>query len=52
MPWINYHEVSDGGYLIIHYSDLCEAVLRALLLDKENVSYRPRPDRDILGARN
>ncbi|MED6207696.1 hypothetical protein PIB30_038085 [Stylosanthes scabra] len=44
MPWINYHEVPDGGHLIIHYSGLCEAVLRALLLGEENVSFRPRPD--------
>ncbi|MED6123111.1 hypothetical protein PIB30_046213 [Stylosanthes scabra] len=47
MPWISYHEVPDGGHLIIHYSGLCEAVLRALLLGEENVSYRPRPHTDI-----
>ncbi|XP_020967168.1 uncharacterized protein LOC110266624 [Arachis ipaensis] len=30
MPWINYGEVSDGTHLIIHYSGLCEAVLRVV----------------------
>lgn len=42
LPWIRYHEVPDGGHLIIHYSGLCEAILRALLLGEENVSYMPR----------
>ncbi|KAF1885267.1 hypothetical protein Lal_00029156 [Lupinus albus] len=44
MPWINYHEVSDGGHLIVHYSGICEAILKALLLGEENPSYRPRPE--------
>ncbi|XP_019451210.1 PREDICTED: uncharacterized protein LOC109353406 isoform X1 [Lupinus angustifolius] len=44
MPWINYHEVSDGGHLIVHYSGLCEAILKALLLGEENLLYRPRPE--------
>ncbi|XP_028772489.1 uncharacterized protein LOC114762797 isoform X1 [Neltuma alba] len=42
LPWIRYHEVPDGGHLIVHYSGLCEAILRALLLGEENVSYKPR----------
>ena len=42
LPWIKYHEVPDGGHLIIHYSGLCEAILRALLLGEENPSYRPK----------
>ncbi|KAL4286991.1 hypothetical protein AHAS_Ahas19G0141500 [Arachis hypogaea] len=48
MPWINYHKVSDGGHLIIHYSGLCEAILKALLLGEKTGSYSPRPDIDIL----
>lgn len=35
LPWIRYHEVPHGGHLIVHYSGLCEAVLRALLLGEE-----------------
>ncbi|KAJ8749893.1 hypothetical protein K2173_013808 [Erythroxylum novogranatense] len=35
LPWIRYHEVPGGGHLIVHYSGLCEAVLRALLLGEE-----------------
>ncbi|KAF8020333.1 hypothetical protein BT93_G0898 [Corymbia citriodora subsp. variegata] len=31
-PWIHYHEVPDGGHLCIFKSDLCVAVVRALLL--------------------
>ncbi|KAG4996928.1 hypothetical protein JHK84_027960 [Glycine max] len=26
LPWIQYHEVPDGGHLIVHYSGLCEAI--------------------------
>lgn len=35
LPWIQYHEVPGGGHLIVHYTGLCEAVLRALLLGEE-----------------
>lgn len=42
LPWIQYHEVPDGGHLIVHYSGLCEAILKALLLGEQNLSYRPR----------
>ncbi|KAL2328470.1 hypothetical protein Fmac_021897 [Flemingia macrophylla] len=44
LPWIQYHEVPDGGHLIVHYSGICEAILKALLLGEENLSYRPRPE--------
>lgn len=43
LPWIRYHEVPDGGHLIVHYSGLAEAILKALLLGEENLSYTPRP---------
>lgn len=32
LPWIRYHEVPNGGHLCIFKSDLCVAVIRALLL--------------------
>ncbi|KAL9296868.1 hypothetical protein ACSQ67_022764 [Phaseolus vulgaris] len=42
LPWIQYHEVPDGGHLIVHYSGVCEAILKALLLGEQNLSYKPR----------
>uniref|UniRef100_A0A7N0SXU7 AB hydrolase-1 domain-containing protein n=1 Tax=Kalanchoe fedtschenkoi TaxID=63787 RepID=A0A7N0SXU7_KALFE len=35
LPWINYHEVPDGGHLIIHEGVLCEAIFRTLLLGEK-----------------
>ncbi|KAG2674437.1 hypothetical protein I3843_13G120200 [Carya illinoinensis] len=35
LPWIRYHEVSDGGHLMIHEAGLCEAMFRELLLGEE-----------------
>ncbi|KAM7272417.1 hypothetical protein ACFE04_027080 [Oxalis oulophora] len=32
LPWIRYHEVPDGGHLIVHYNGICEAILKALLI--------------------
>ncbi|KAF5447505.1 hypothetical protein F2P56_033056 [Juglans regia] len=32
LPWIHYHEVLEGGHLIFFRSDICEAVIRSLLL--------------------
>nr|AFK36621.1 unknown [Lotus japonicus] len=43
LPWIQYHEVPDGGHLVVHYSGIFEAILKALLLGEENLSYKPRP---------
>lgn len=43
LPWIEYHEVIDGGHLIIHYKGLFDTILRSLLLGEEAVSYRPKP---------
>nr|VDD08201.1 unnamed protein product [Brassica rapa] len=31
-PLINYHEIPQGGHLIVHYDGTCDAILRALLL--------------------
>ncbi|XP_038705650.1 uncharacterized protein LOC120001406 isoform X2 [Tripterygium wilfordii] len=42
LPWIKYHEVPDGGHLIVHYDGICEAILRALLLGEESPLYRPK----------
>ncbi|XP_065868045.1 uncharacterized protein [Euphorbia lathyris] len=35
LPWIKYHEVEDGGHLMIHEKVLCEAVFRQLLLGEQ-----------------
>ncbi|GAB4824709.1 hypothetical protein Ancab_007574 [Ancistrocladus abbreviatus] len=32
LSWIQYHEVPDGGHLMIFEQDICESVLKALLL--------------------
>lgn len=32
LPWIKYHEVANGGHLMIHEPSLCEAMFRELLL--------------------
>lgn len=32
LPWIRYHEVPDGGHLMINNSNVCETIIRALLL--------------------
>lgn len=35
LPWIKYHEIPDGGHLIVHYHGVCDAILKALLLGEE-----------------
>ncbi|KAK6235181.1 hypothetical protein SCA6_010518 [Theobroma cacao] len=47
LPWIQYHEVPDGGHLLVHYNGLCEAILRALLLGEEHHPYRPNADKIV-----
>ncbi|EXB38455.1 hypothetical protein L484_022355 [Morus notabilis] len=32
LPWIQYHEVPDAGHLLIFENNMCEAVLKALLV--------------------
>ncbi|KAL9305425.1 putative alpha/Beta hydrolase [Arabidopsis thaliana] len=34
-PLINYHEIPQGGHLIVHYDGICDTILRALLLKEE-----------------
>ncbi|KAJ0020519.1 hypothetical protein Pint_31899 [Pistacia integerrima] len=41
LGWIEYHEVADGGHLIVHYNGLCDAVLKALLVGKDSLVYKP-----------
>lgn len=41
LPWIQYHEVPDGGHLLVYDSDVCEAILRSLLLGEDPPFYRP-----------
>ena len=43
LPWIQYHEVPDGGHLIVHYRGLFATILRALLLGEEFCS-DPKPN--------
>ncbi|KAD5508630.1 hypothetical protein E3N88_16333 [Mikania micrantha] len=44
LPWIKYHEVPDGGHLIVYDGDVCEAILRSLLLGDDPPLYKPRFD--------
>ncbi|CAM8950062.1 unnamed protein product [Rhodiola kirilowii] len=39
VPWLNYHEVKDGGHLLVHEAKNCNAILRSLLFDEEHCSY-------------
>lgn len=41
LPWIRYHEVRDGGHLIVHYDGLFEAILRSLLLGEDPLPFGP-----------
>lgn len=41
LPWVNYHEVPDGGHLLVYDSPVCEAILRSLLLGEECPLYKP-----------
>ncbi|KAL9228576.1 hypothetical protein vseg_004139 [Gypsophila vaccaria] len=43
LPWIKPHEIPHGGHLIVYDSEVCESVLRALLLDEELAQYVPLP---------
>ncbi|XP_022731620.1 uncharacterized protein LOC111286092 isoform X2 [Durio zibethinus] len=47
LPWIQYHEVSDGGHFLVHYNGLCEAIVRAMLLGEEHHLYRPDADKIV-----
>ncbi|KAL8115615.1 hypothetical protein AgCh_022206 [Apium graveolens] len=42
LPWIHYHEVPDGGHLLVYDSAVCEAILRSLLLQDDPPLYRPK----------
>ncbi|MCD7467660.1 hypothetical protein HAX54_005211 [Datura stramonium] len=42
LPWIRYHEVSDGGHLLVYDTAVCEAVLKSLLLGEDPPLYRPK----------
>lgn len=42
LPWIRYHEVPDGGHLLVYDSEVCEAILRSLLLGDDPPLYRPQ----------
>lgn len=42
LPWIQYHEVPDGGHLLVYDSCVCEAILRSLLLGEDPPPYKPK----------
>ncbi|GAA0151470.1 hydrolase [Lithospermum erythrorhizon] len=42
LSWISYHEVPDGGHLLVYDSVVCEAVLRSLLVGEDPPLYRPK----------
>ncbi|OWM69003.1 hypothetical protein CDL15_Pgr025190 [Punica granatum] len=35
LPWIQYHEIPEGGHLIVHYDGVCDSIVKALLLGEE-----------------
>lgn len=41
LPWVKYHEVPDGGHLLVYDTAVCEAILRSLLLGEDTPLYRP-----------
>ncbi|KNA05332.1 hypothetical protein SOVF_191320 [Spinacia oleracea] len=43
LPWIKYHEIPHGGHLIVYDAEVCESILRALLLNEEPAKYIPLP---------
>ncbi|KAK3043626.1 hypothetical protein RJ639_001688 [Escallonia herrerae] len=47
LPWIHYHEVPDGGHLLVYDSAVCEAILRSLVLGEDPPFYRPNVDNQI-----
>nr|GEY17354.1 hypothetical protein [Tanacetum cinerariifolium] len=44
LPWIKYREVPDGGHLLVYDTDVCEAILRSLLLGEDTPLYIPKFD--------
>ncbi|GMP99030.1 hypothetical protein CsSME_00046674 [Camellia sinensis var. sinensis] len=42
LPWVRYHEVPDGGHLLVYDSAVCEGILRSLLLGEDPPFYRPK----------
>ncbi|XP_047317708.1 uncharacterized protein LOC124921135 [Impatiens glandulifera] len=39
LPWVKYHEVTQGGHLLVYDKDTCELILRSLLLGEEEHSH-------------
>ncbi|KAH7864422.1 hypothetical protein Vadar_029441 [Vaccinium darrowii] len=44
LPWVRYHEVPDGGHLLVYDNVVCEAILKSLLLGEDPPLYRPKLD--------
>nr|GMD64641.1 probable lysophospholipase BODYGUARD 1 [Ipomoea batatas] len=41
LPWIQYHEVPQGGHMLVYDNAVCEAILRSLLLGEDSPLYMP-----------
>ncbi|KZV47157.1 hypothetical protein F511_05208 [Dorcoceras hygrometricum] len=44
LPWIRYHEVQDGGHLLVYDGAVCEAILRSLVFGEDPPLYRPQAE--------
>ncbi|CAK9184721.1 unnamed protein product [Ilex paraguariensis] len=42
LPWIRYHEIPESGHFVVYDGDVCEAILRSLLLGEDSPLYRPQ----------
>lgn len=38
LPWIRYHEIPEGGHLIVHYEGVCDTIVKALLIGEQPVT--------------
>ncbi|XP_047308309.1 uncharacterized protein LOC124911829 [Impatiens glandulifera] len=41
LPWVRYHEVPEGGHLLVYDTAVCEGIFRSLLLGEDPPLYRP-----------
>ncbi|XP_075492024.1 putative lysophospholipase BODYGUARD 1 [Primulina tabacum] len=44
LPWIRYHEVPDGGHLLVYDGVVCEVILRSLVFGEDPPLYRPQAE--------
>lgn len=48
LPWIKYHEIPHGGHLVVYDTEVCESILRALLLDEEPEAFKPATTNQLI----